>query len=161
MNALKIIVDADACPKNVLAICKKKAKLHGLELWTVASFNHQIDSDNHIIVGNAPQEADIKVINISAKGDIIVTQDWGLAAMVLGKGAAVLSPGGKIFRADKIDFLLEEREVKAKLRRAGGRTKGPRKRATEDDERFERSLQKVIAEAKGFASENTLAHKFE
>lgn len=146
---MKIVVDADACPKGVLAICKKQADLNGIELWTVASFNHQVKSTNHIVVGNASQEADIKVVNISTKGDIVITQDWGLAAMVIGRGAAALSPGGKIFRQDNIDFLLEEREVKAKLRRAGGRTKGPRKRTVEDDQRFERSLVKVIKNAWG------------
>jgi hypothetical protein len=141
---MKIVVDADACPKGVLAICKKQADLNHIELWTVANFNHQVKSTNHIVVGNASQEADIKVINISNKGDIVITQDWGLAAMILGKGAAALSPSGKIFRQDNIDFLLEEREIKAKLRRAGGRTKGPRKRTVADDQRFEQSLVKVI-----------------
>ncbi|MEG6616338.1 YaiI/YqxD family protein [Peptococcaceae bacterium 1198_IL3148] len=143
---MKIIVDADACPKGVLAICKKQADLNQIELWTVANFNHQVKSTNHIIVGNASQEADIKIVNITVKGDIVITQDWGLAAMILGKGAAALSPGGKVFRQDNIDFLLEEREVKAKLRRSGGRTKGPRKRAAADDEQFERSLLRVIEE---------------
>jgi uncharacterized protein YaiI (UPF0178 family) len=99
---MKIIVDADACPKTVLAICTQQAKINNVALWTVASFNHNISSDHHIVVGNAPQEADIKIVNITVKGDIVVTQDWGLAAMVLGRGAAALSPVGRIFRTDKI-----------------------------------------------------------
>ena len=143
---MKIIVDADACPKTVLAICTQQAKINNVALWTVASFNHNISSDHHIVVGNAPQEADIKIVNITVKGDIVVTQDWGLAAMVLGRGAAALSPVGRIFRTDKINFVLEEREVKAKLRRAGGKTKGPRKRTTTDDARFLTSLQRLLEE---------------
>lgn len=146
---MKIIVDADACPKSVLAICNRQAKINHVEVWTVASFNHNIISHHHIVVGNAPQEADIKIINITDRGDIVVTQDWGLAAMVLGRGAAALSPGGRIFRSDSIDFLLEERELKAKLRRAGGRTKGPRKRTADDDARFLAGLQKLLAEQLG------------
>ena len=92
--------------------------------------------------------ADIQIINLSAKGDIIITQDWGLAAMVLGKGAYALSPGGKVFRAETIDFLLEEREIKSKLRRSGGRTKGPDKRTAKDDQRFAMRLQMIIDELK-------------
>ena len=96
-------------------------------VWTVASYHHCIVSDHHVVVGGGSQEADIKLGNLSEAGDIVVTQDWGLAAMVLGKRASCLNPLGKEYRQDKMDFLLEEREVKAKLRRSGGRTKGPEK----------------------------------
>lgn len=137
---MKIIVDADATPKNALEICRRAAKEFSLTLVTVASFNHRIDSDHHIVVGNASQEADTQVVNITTRGDIVVTQDWGLAAMVLGKGASVLSPVGRIFREDTIDFLLEEREIKARFRRGGGRTRGPKKRTAEDDINFKKSL---------------------
>ena len=136
----KIIVDADAVPKKVLEICRQAADEFSIPLWTVASFNHCIDSHRHVVVGNASQETDIHLMNMTVRGDIVVTQDWGLAAMVLGKGAAALSPVGRIFQSDTIEFLLEEREVKAKVRRGGGRTKGPRKRNAEDDVRFKQSL---------------------
>lgn len=144
---MKIIVDADACPKNALQICMKLGKKYDVSVWTVASFNHNIVSDRHIVVGNAPQEADIKVINLSEAGDIVITQDWGLAAMVLGKPAYCLSPSGREFRAENIEFLMEEREIKAKLRRSGGRTKGPAKRTTEDDQKFMATLQKILKQA--------------
>jgi uncharacterized protein YaiI (UPF0178 family) len=137
---VKIIVDADATPKNALEICRRAAKEFSLTLVTVASFNHRIDSDHHIVVGNTSQEADTRVVNITTLGDIVITQDWGLAAMVLGKGASVLSPVGRIFRENTIDFLLEEREIKARFRRGGGRTRGPKKRTAEDDLNFKKSL---------------------
>jgi uncharacterized protein YaiI (UPF0178 family) len=141
---MKIIIDADACPRSVLQICLRLGRDHSLPVWTVASFNHNIDSDYHIIVGNASQEADLKVINLTLAGDIAVTQDWGLAAMLLGKKAKCLSPSGREFSSDTIEFLMEERELKARLRRGGTRTKGPRKRTPEDDRRFEVCLQKII-----------------
>ena len=144
---MKIIVDADACPKNALQICMKLGKEYEVSVWTVASFNHNIVSDRHIVVGNASQEADIKVINLSESGDIVITQDWGLAAMVLGKPAYCLSPSGREFRAENIEFLMEEREIKAKLRRSGGRTKGPAKRTAEDDQKFMATLQKILKQA--------------
>lgn len=141
---MRILVDADACPRSVLQICLKLAQKYGLTVWTVASFNHNIESDHHIVVGNASQEADLKIMNLTEPGDIVITQDWGLAAMVLGKGAKCLSPTGREYNVATMDFLLEEREVKAKLRRAGGRTRGPKKRTGEDDMRFEQSLHKCI-----------------
>lgn len=141
---MKIIIDADACPKNVLQISLKLGRKYALPVWTVASFNHEITSDHHIVVGNSSQEADLKVMNLTEAGDIVVTQDFGLAAMVLGKKAKALGPSGKEYLPETIDVLLEERELKAKFRRAGGRTKGPSKRTAEDDQYFERALVRLL-----------------
>jgi hypothetical protein len=143
---MKIIVDADACPKKVLQICAETAREFAVPLHTVASFNHHIVSDHHTVVGNAPHETDLALINMTSPGDIVVTQDWGLAALALGKGASALSPGGRIFHPETIDFLLEEREIKARLRRGGGRTRGPRKRTAEDDRRFAAALRRLVSE---------------
>jgi uncharacterized protein YaiI (UPF0178 family) len=96
------------------------------------------------VVGNGSQETDIKIFNLAERGDIVVTQDWGLAAMILGKGAKCLSPTGREFRSKRIEFLLEERETKSKIRRGGGRTKGPRKRTVDDDRRFEKCLELML-----------------
>ncbi|HBW35864.1 DUF188 domain-containing protein [Desulfosporosinus sp. BICA1-9] len=141
---MKIIVDADACPKSVLQICLKLAQTYAIPVWTVASFNHNIVSEHHIVVGDSSQEADIRVMNLAQAGDVAVTQDWGLAAMLLGKEVKCLSPAGREFDPSKIEFLLEEREAKAKFRRGGGRTKGPKKRITEDDRKFEACLEKIL-----------------
>ena len=141
---MKIIVDADACPKFVLCICMNLGRKYDIPVWTVASFHHSIDSDHHVAVGNDSEEADIKIINLTEQGDVVVTQDWGLAAVVLGKEARCLSPAGREFRSDRIPFLLEEREIKSKLRRSGGRTKGPKKRTFEDDRRFEICLERIL-----------------
>jgi len=141
---MKIIVDADACPKAVLQICIRVALGFDIPVWTVASFNHNIESDHHVVVGNDSQEADIRVMNLAQAGDVAVTQDWGLAAMLLGKGVKCLNPDGREFRTDNIEFLLEEREAKAKFRRGGGRTKGPKKRVLEDDRQFEACLGDIL-----------------
>ncbi len=141
---MKLIIDADACPKTVLQICLKTGRKYGIPVWTVASFNHNIISDHHITVSNDSQEADLKILNITEKGDIIITQDWGLAAMVIGRSARCLSPVGREYSPDRIDFMLEEREMKAKFRRGGGRTKGPKKRTLEDDRNFEITLEKLV-----------------
>ena len=141
---MKILVDADACPRSVLQICIKLGRKKNIPVWTVASFNHHIDSDHPIMVGGDSQEADMKIMNLTEAGDIVVTGDGGLAAIVLGKGARCLSPMGREFQPEKIGFLLEEREIKAKFRRGGGRTKGPKKRTLEDDWQFEARLEKIL-----------------
>jgi hypothetical protein len=123
----------------------KVGRKYNIPIWTVASFNHDIESDHHVVVGGDSQEGDIKIVNLTEPGDIVVTGDWGLAAMVLGKGARCLGPIGREFRPEKIGFLLEEREIKAKFRRSGGRTKGPKKRTLQDDARFETSLEEILS----------------
>lgn len=145
---MKVIVDADACPKAVLEICRRLGREQDVPIWTVASFNHNIVSDYHIVVGSASQETDLKVINLTESGDIVITQDWGLAAMVLGKKAKCINPVGREYHPDKIEFMLEEREVKAKLRRGGGRTKGPKKRTAGDDQAFEITLKRILGNNK-------------
>ncbi len=141
---MRILVDADACPRSVLQVCLSIGREKNVEVWTVASFNHQICSENHVIVGDASQETDIKISNMTRSGDVVVTQDWGLAAVILGKGAGCLSPDGREFRSDRIEFLLEEREMKARWRRSGSRTKGPRKRSARDDIRFQETLVRML-----------------
>lgn len=143
---MKILVDADACPKTVLQICRQMGKKYAVQVWTVASFNHNIQSDYHVVVGDNDQETDIKVLNLAKPNDVIITQDWGLAAMILGKKAYCISPAGRQFRDENIDFLLEERDMKAKLRRQGGRTKGPNKRTMQEDIRFQECLVSVLEE---------------
>jgi len=141
---MKIIIDADACPKRVLEICKLLGDRYKLEVYTVASFDHNIKNQYHITVDNNSQEADLKIINMTKANDVVITQDWGLAAMVLSKKADCLSPLGIQYDANKMDFLLEEREIKAKLRRGGGRTKGPQKRTAQDDIRFQETLEAIL-----------------
>ena len=144
LSSMKILVDADACPRSALQICMRLGRKYNIPVWTVASFDHNIESDHPIVVGDDFQEVDMKIMNLTETEDVIVTGDGGLAAIVLGKGAKCLSPTGKEFRSEKIEFLLEEREAKAKFRRGGGRTKGPRKRTLEDDQRFEICLEQIL-----------------
>ncbi len=141
---MKILVDADACPRSVLQICMALGRKYNIPVWTVASFDHKIESNHPVVVGDDPQEADMKIVNLTEAGDVIITGDWGLAAIVLAKEAKCLSPTGKEFHQEKMQFLLEEREAKAKVRQGGGRTKGPKKRAAEDDGRFAACLEKIL-----------------
>ncbi len=145
---MKIIIDADACPKNVLLICQSMGNKFSVKVWTVASFNHNIKSDNHTVVGDSSQETDLKITNLCNPGDLVVTQDWGLAAMVIGKGAICLDLSGGKYEQENMSLLLEMREIKARYRRSGGKTKGPSKRTLKDDRKFETFLEQVLQENK-------------
>ncbi len=85
-------------------------------------------------------------MGLLTRADIVVTQDFGLAAMVIGKGAKAVNQNGLIFTDENMDRLLMERHIGQKIRRGGGRARGPSKRTKDDDARFEASFLRMLAE---------------
>lgn len=139
-----ILVDADACPvKNIIETLAKK---HHLKVLMISNISHHIQSDyaEHIVVDNVSQSADVEIMNRSKKGDIIVTQDYGLASIVLGRGCYAIHPSGKEYLENNIDQLLMQRFVNQKTMQSGGRIKGPKKRTAQDDVRFKEALDNII-----------------
>ena len=152
-DARRVIIDADACPRGAASTVRRLQGRFGYEVVTVASVNHTVETwgpwHAHVQVGSEPQSADLAVANRARRGDVVITQDWGLAALVLGRGSQAISPDGHTFRPETIELLLEERHIKAKVRRGGGRTRGPRPRTGEDDLRFERTLLEALGAGSG------------
>lgn len=142
----RIIVDADACPGK--EIIYRVAQSAGTKVILVFSLAHSISAPPDVElrqVDSVPQAADIAVSNLAGPGDVVITQDWGLAALCMGRGAAALSPTGHIYDAEHSEFLLEYRHGLAQFRRSGGRQRGPRPRAGEDDKRLEDNLRRLLA----------------
>lgn len=141
---MQILVDADACP--VKDIIVRTAKKYGIPVTMVIDTSHELyDGYSTVItVDKARDSVDIKLINLLRNDDIVVTQDYGVAAMGLGKGAKVLNQNGLIYSDNNIDRLLFERHIGQKVRRAGGRTGTIRKRTKENDESFERALLSLL-----------------
>ena len=141
---MRILVDADACP--VKGIILRLAKRRSIPVTMVIDTSHELDDgySTVITVDKGSDSADYAIIGMATRHDIVVTQDYGLAAMILAKGASVLDQNGMIYTSDNIDSLLERRYIGQKIRRGGGRTKGPRKRVREDDERFEAAFAKIL-----------------
>ena len=137
---MKIIIDADACP--VVDITVGKAKERGLECIIVCDNTHSIEKDGAktIVVDKGADSADCRIANITEKGDIVVTQDYGLATLVLGKGGKALNQNGLVYTNDNIENLLFTRHISKKERMAGNRTKGPKKRTQQNDTDFLKSL---------------------
>ena len=141
-----ILVDADGCP--VVDETIVLAKRYGLEVTLITDTAHVMNRDGAttITVEKGSDSADFRLVNLVRKGDIIITQDYGLAAMVLSKGGHILNQNGSRYTNENIDGLLMSRHIGKKIRRAGGRTKGPSKRTKEQDERFVCALEALIQE---------------
>lgn len=144
---MKILVDADACP--VVPIIIRVAKEFNIPVTLFCDTNHIMKSDyaQIRIIGAGADAVDIALINTCSRNDIVVTQDYGLAAMVLSKKAYAIHQSGRWYTSDNIDTLLAERHMakKARMSKAKHHLKGPRKRTTEDDRRFEESFRRLVS----------------
>lgn len=141
---MKIIIDGDACPG--ISLIEKVAKTHEVHITIYCDINHFIQSDYSEvkIVDSGFQSVDMYVMNETKQGDIIVSQDYGVAAICLSKKAKVISPKGFIYDEKNIDRLLEERHISQKIRKSGGKTPNQKKRTENDDLRLEKNLIKLI-----------------
>jgi uncharacterized protein YaiI (UPF0178 family) len=145
---VKILVDAEACPVKSETIAL--AAQFAVPVVLVSNSHHEmpeIPGVETIVVDDHPDEADMKIVNLAASGDVVVTQDYPLASMALGKGARALSPRGKPYTEDNIIPLLESRHRARERRKAGKRTKGPKPFSPADRERFRRALSDLLSEA--------------
>ena len=143
---MRIYVDADACP--VIPIVEQVAEKNNIAVTLLCDTNHVLDSDYSEvkIIGAGADAVDFALINLCRKNDIVVTQDYGVAAMALGKGAYAIHQSGKWYTDENIDQMLMERHLGKKARRGSGKNhlKGPKKRTEEDDVRFKRSFEKLV-----------------
>lgn len=141
---MKILIDADGCP--VVDICVRQARTHGLECIIFCDTSHEFERKGvvTVTVSKGADSVDFALTNRAEPSDIVVTQDYGLAAMCLAKRARVIRQDGLIFTNENIDSLLMSRHEAKKTLRAGGRVKGAKKRTKEDDEVFSRELSRLI-----------------
>lgn len=143
---MQIFVDADACP--VVRIVEEIAKKYGIQVILLCDTNHVLTSEYSevVIVGAGADAVDYKLISLCHKSDIVVSQDYCVAAMALGKGAYAIHQSGKWYTDGNIDQMLMERHLNKKARRSSGKNhlKGPRKRTSEDDDRFAQSFEKLL-----------------
>lgn len=149
-EGMKIYVDADACP--VIGIVEKIAQKYQIPVMLLCDTNHILSSQycEVKIIGAGADAVDFALINLCKKGDIVVTQDYGVAAMALGKGAYGIHQSGRWYTNETIDQMLMERHLNKKARRSSGKNhlKGPKKRTEEDDLRFEQSFERLIVKVK-------------
>ncbi len=143
---MRIYVDADACP--VIPIVEQVAEKYNIAVTLLCDTNHVLDSDYSEVkvIGIGADAVDFALINLCRRNDIVVTQDYGVAAMALGKGTYAIHQFGKWYTDENIDQMLMERHLGRKARRASGKNhiKGQKKRTEEDDVRFWHSFEELI-----------------
>ena len=128
---MHIYVDADACP--VIRIVENIAKKYNIETTLICDTNHVLTSD-------------FKLVNLCTRDDIVVTQDYGVAAMALSKGAYAIHQSGKWYTTDNIDQMLMQRHITKCAKRASSKNhiKGHKKRSNEDNIHFAESFEKLV-----------------
>jgi uncharacterized protein len=147
LRARNIIVDADACP--VKAEIEQAGRQFGVQVVLVASFDHRMKESNDVKivqVDRSDQSVDLYIANHIHEGDILVTQDFGLAALGLAKGSICLTNRGQQYTDSTIDFLLDRRHVAAKMRRGGKHSKGPKPFTEADRQYFLQGLTKLLSQ---------------
>ncbi|MDD6031949.1 MAG: YaiI/YqxD family protein [Oscillospiraceae bacterium] len=146
---MRILVDADACPVRTIIV--REARNRKVPVLLVCDTSHRLEDGYSQVftVDKGADSADLKLMALAQPGDIIVTQDYGVAAMALGKGLRALNQNGLVYTADNIDQLLFERFLGKKVRRSGGRTQTMKKRRPEEDRAFESALRRLMEEAYG------------
>lgn len=141
---IKILVDADACPsKNILESIAKENGIRIIFYCCISSL-FSMEYGEVILVDQGFQMVDMKIANACEKGDIVITQDYGVASMVLGKGCYAINPRGMIYDNANIDGLLMQKHISSKIRRGGGRTTNPKKRTKNDENILANNLFKLI-----------------
>ena len=148
---MKIVVDADACPvrKEILETAAKRE----IPVVQVADISHEIRGGTVILVDTGSDSADIRLMNLTDPGDLVITQDYGVAALALGKKAFAMDPNGMRYTQDNIDCLLFERALGQKIRRAGGRTGTVQKRTKDANSKFQKELERYLREIKASPTE--------
>ena len=141
---MKILIDADGCP--VVDICLKLSKQYQIECILLCDTAHEFQraGARTLVFDKGADSVDFAIANRVLRGDLVVTQDYGLAALCLAKNAAVIHQNGWLYTTDNIDALMFERHESRKFRASGGRTKGPKKRTAQQDAAFAAAFQKML-----------------
>ena len=141
---MTIFIDADGCP--VVDITIRLASEANVNCTIVCDTAHLFEKPGAttITVSKGSDSVDFALVNMIERGDIVVTQDYGLAAMCLARGAIPINQNGMVYNNSNIDGLLMQRYTTKKIRMAGGRTKGPAKRTPAQNQAFEDGLRRLI-----------------
>lgn len=144
---MKVLIDADACPVTDIAVnlCKK----YHIDCILLCDTAHEIrrEGAQTLVFDKGADSVDFALVNRACPGDIVITQDYGLASMCLAKGTHILHQDGWAYTEYNITGLMEQRHAAKKHRMAGGRTKGPSKRKSEQDEAFRCALEALLQQS--------------
>ena len=141
---MNVLIDADACP--VVDIAVTLCLRHKVSCVLLCDTAHQMHREGAttLVFDKGADSVDFALVNRVRPGDLVITQDYGLASMCLARGARVMHQDGWEYTADNISGLLEQRHAAKKFRAAGGRTKGPSKRTPAQNAAFSKALEALL-----------------
>lgn len=141
---MNIFIDGDGCP--VIEITINIAKKYNIDVIIVSDTSHIYNYEDVkiLIVSKGADNADFLIVNKAVKDDIVITQDYGLAAMCLSKNIVAVNQNGFIYNNRNIDMMLLNRHISKKIRKSGGKTSNIKKRTSADNEKFKLCLIKLI-----------------
>ena len=141
---MKALVDADACPvvDIVIGLCRE----FSIECLLFCDTAHEMyrEGAQTLVFDKGADSVDYALVNRAGQGDVVITQDYGLASMCLARGARVLHQDGWEYTAYNIDALLFQRHAAKEYRASGGRIKGPAKRKPAQNDTFYKALRKIL-----------------
>ncbi|MBS4904755.1 MAG: DUF188 domain-containing protein [Subdoligranulum variabile] len=150
---MTILIDADGCP--VVDLTLRSAEKKGVPVVVLCPFPLDTmgcierEGAQTLVFDKGADSVDFALVNRVKPGDLVVTQDYGLASMCLAKCARVLNQNGLEYTADNIDALMLQRHENKKLLRAGKHPKGAAKRTKEQDIRFCDALERILGGTSG------------
>lgn len=141
---MKVLIDADACP--VVDIAVKLCRSYNVRCVLLCDTAHEMrrEGAETLVFDKGSDSVDFALVNRVDAGDIVITQDYGLASMCLARDARVLHQDGWAYTRDNIDALLFQRHAAREYRAAGGRTKGPSRRRHTQDQAFCDALEMLL-----------------
>ena len=141
---MKVLIDADACP--VVDIALSLCREFGIPCILFCDTAHRLERPGAetLVFDKGSDSVDFALVNRILPGDLVITQDYGLASMCLSRGARILHQDGWEYTEYNISGLMEQRHANQKHRLAGGRIKGPSKRTSAQDQAFEKALQQML-----------------
>lgn len=141
---MQVLIDGDGCPvvDKTVSLCRE----FQIQCTIFSDTAHEFfrDGVSVVTVDKGADSVDFALANRAEQGDIVITQDYGVASMCLAKGARVLHQDGWEYTASNIDALLLMRHESRKYRAAGGRTKGPKKRSGAQNAHFSAALRDIL-----------------
>lgn len=141
---MNVLIDADGCPvvEMTVGFCRQ----YGVKCLLLCDTAHEFHREGAqtLVFDKGADSVDYALVNRIQLGDIVITQDYGLASMCLARNARVLHQDGWEYTRDNIDALLLSRHESRKYRASGGRTKGPKKRKAAQDRAFADALKRLL-----------------
>lgn len=141
---MRVLIDADGCP--VVDIAVRLCKKFNTECWLLCDTAHEMNWDGAqtFVFDKGADSVDLALANRAQPGDLVITQDYGLASLCLARRATVLHQDGWEYTEYNIQALLFQRHESRKYRAGGGRVKGPAKRTSQQNKAFEVALEKLL-----------------